>query len=219
MRQLAAGREGYLIVMADRPSPSVIAALQDLERDLPMTVEFIDAPCKLRSAEGREWTLATQFMYSHLREYKCDAAMLWDDDCIFSTLAMKELRDHLEFFEGDRVEAEWLNCTDPARDSYDSSFPVHRATCLFKCYRDDDWSDILTRTTAGGGTHSPIYVARSHDYSALQGRVLHMGYCSEDQRAQAWNAAKASGQTCPYFRTLSKPPIKKKCKGPGETWQ
>lgn len=221
MEALAEGREAVLVIMADRPSPAVIIELNKLEHNLPdnMVLEIITAPKKLRSGEGCNWTGTMQYQYLVMKKYNIDAGMLIDDDCLFSIKLMEELREHLDFLTVDRLECEWRNCTDEEGNNYDRSFPTHRATCLFRAYREDNWSDILTRTTGGGGTHSPIFVARSGSYESAEGRVLHMGYCSPDRREEALLAAKASGQIDPYFLTLAKEPKTTPLVGDKNKWR
>jgi len=204
--------------MYDRPSPEVVCAIERLKLPDYITRTDVEAPVAIRSAAGCKWTETVQFMYSHVREDGASqACMLWDDDLIFSDDALEELQTHLDDFTHDRIEALWLHAIDPECKFHDVGFPPHWATCLFRVYEDDDWSDVLTRTVIGGGTHSPIYVARSANFARLNGRVLHMGYCSPDQRESAWNSARQSGQTCAFFRTLSRPPAPQRATGSGET--
>ncbi|MEE8385184.1 MAG: hypothetical protein V3S01_04650 [Dehalococcoidia bacterium] len=220
MREVARGRRAHLVVMADRPSPSVVAALAQMERKMPdsFTYTLLECPEPIKSAQGCRWTETMQYMYQKLRKDGASGAgMLWDDDIVFSDVAIQELRAHLSFFEFDRVEAEWLNISTPDATQYDRGFTCHRGTHLFRIYADDDWSDILTRTTGGGGTQSPIFVARSHSKSDMKGRVLHMGYCTADEREHAWNAAKACGQADAYFIQLHRKPKHTLCRGATET--
>lgn len=220
MRKIARKRRAHLVVMADRPSPSVITALARLERQIPdnFQLTILECPEPIRTSQGCRWTETMQFMYGHLREDGAtQAAMLWDDDIIFSDVALQEIRAHLDFMEHDRIEAYWLNISNPQATQYDAGFLRHMGTQLFRVYKDDDWSDILTRTTGGGGTQSPIFVARSSNFTELKGRILHMGYCGPDQRQEAWNAAKACGQTDGYFRQLFRAPTHTRCVGPSMT--
>lgn len=220
MRAVAKGRQAHLFIMADRPSASVAAAVNKIVGNLPDSwdVTVLECPGAIRTHLGCRWTETMKFMYAKVKQdEEIDAAMLWDDDILFSDMAIKELRAHLHFFEYDRIEANWLNLVDEEGEQYDSGFLNHSGTHLFRVYAEDDWSDVLTRTTGGGGTQSPIFAARSQNFVTMDGKVLHMGYCSEDKRQEAWNAAKACGQYDGYFRHLRKPPVPKKCVGPKMT--
>jgi len=219
MKELARGRRAHLVVMADRPTPSVITALNAIESGLPKSFKLtlLECPEPIRTTRGCRWTETMQFMYSHLKDGGSQAGMLWDDDIIFSDTAMDELKAHLKAFKHDRLEAEWLNINDERADTYDAGFLRHRGTHLFRIYKDDDWSDILTKTIGGGGTQSPIFVARSQKFDYLKGKVLHMGYAGPDNRQLAWNAAKACGQTDGYFRQLAREATPVQCEGPNET--
>jgi hypothetical protein len=220
MRQVARGRRAHLVIMADRPSPNVISALAKIERLKPDNFDFtlLECPEPIRTSQGCRWTETMQFMYRHLREDGASGAgMLWDDDIILSDVALQEIRAHLNFMDVDRVEADWFNICNEEATHYDSGFLRHTGTHLFRIYKDDDFSDILTRTMGGGGTQSPIFVARSANFVHMKGRILHMGYCSPDHRQLAWNAAKACGQTDGYFRHLFREPVPKVCSGPTMT--
>lgn len=178
---------------------------------------LLECPEPIRTSRGCRWTETMKFMYGRLRrDGGTQAAMMWDDDIIFSDTAFLEIRAHLDFLEVDRVEGDWINIANHSATHYDSGFLTHSGTHLFRIYKEDDWSDILTRTTGGGGTQSPIYVARSTNVSNLTGRIIHMGYCGEDERQEAWNAAKACGQSDGYFRQLNREPTLTKCQGPDE---
>ena len=220
IRELSRKRWVHLVVMADRPSPEVIAIIGEWERHpyLRIRLTLVECPEPIRTSTGCRWTETMQFMYRRLRDDDhTTAAMVWDDDVIFSDDALLELRAHLDLFEYDRVEVDWLQINDEQAETHDAGFLRHRATCLFRVYPDDDWSDILTKTIIGGGTASPIYVARSPLFMVLDGHVLHMGYCSPDRREHAWNAARACGQIDGYFRQLARPPKPLRCLGTRET--
>lgn len=219
MQKVAKGRRAHLVVMADRPSPNVITALAAMERKMPDSFLYtlLESPEPIRTSQGCRWAQTIKFMYQRLREDGASqAGMLWDDDIFLSDVALQEIRAHLDFLEVDRVEGDWINITDRTATHYDSGFLPHSGTHLFRIYKEDDWSDILTRTLGGGGTQSPIYVARSNSSASLKGRIIHMGYCGEDERQQAWNAAKACGQSDGYFRQLNREPTLTKCSGPTE---
>ena len=205
--------------MADRPTAAVITTLSRIEDACPENIDitYLESPEPIRTSKGCRWSETMQFMYGHLKDGGSQAGMIWDDDLVFSDAAMDQLHQHLHFFEHDRVEAEWLNIADEEARTYDSAFLKHTSTHLFRMYKEDDWSDVLTKTIGGGGTASPIFVARSQNFTTITGRVLHLGYCSPDRRQHSWNAAKACGQTDGYFRQLARDPEPTRCSGRYET--
>ena len=208
--------------MADRPNAAVTSAVHKFAGNRALTKNFkvtiLESPEAIRSADGCRWTETMQYMYSHVRnDGVSQACTVWDDDIVLSDTALEEMSALLDHLPHDRVEALWIHAIDEDCEEHDIGFPPHRATFLFRVYPDDDWSDVLTRTIIGGGTHSPIFVARSPNVGSMDGRVLHMGYASEDAREYAWNQARQSGQVCPFFRTLSRPPAPQRATGPSET--
>lgn len=198
MASLAANRRAFLVVRLDRPSPEVIGVLDRAVAELPFEdTLYIQATSPTRG--GTNWAYSCVELWDAARLFcETDVAMLWDDDVVFTAPALREMRAHLDFFTEDRVDARWAMCTGDEKTE-DLNFPAHFATAAFRCYPDDTWSTDRVQ-------HAPAHVADSKKSVVLKHPLLHLGYLSQDDREEAWEAARASGKIDAHSLALTKEP-------------
>ena len=197
---LAKGRRSHLIVRLDRPSPEVIGTLDRTVNDAPFNdVTFIPATTATRGEGFQNWASSCVDLHEAMKGLdEFDAAMLVDDDVLFTRSSLAELRRHLDFFTHDRVEARWAMCFGD-KQTEDKNFPDHWAATAFRVYPDDSWSTERVQ-------HAPAHAADSPRVGRLRSPLLHMGYLTDEDREEAWEAAKSSGKIDAHTMALIKEP-------------
>jgi len=198
---LLRGRAGKVFIRFDAPCQEVIAEIDRLAAYTPPHVELIpyEAKSPLRSSDEKSWALGRYDFYEFARAAAhFDAAMSWDDDVLFTTQALRELRAHLDFMEFDRLDCRWAMCWDSRVDE-NTLIPTHIAACLFRAYPHDKWSRTYVQ-------HAPEFVSLSGTHHLLSAPALHLGYMTQSDRELAWAHAKASGKIDKHSIALRKPP-------------
>lgn len=180
-----------LYVSADRPTAEVTKALMRLERDATSPnfhVVVEEAPAPVVSASGQSWmeVLSGQYRRLLLAAPGIQAAMLWDDDALFTRSGLRSLRGLLQFLDVDRVEVESLFLWNHP-DRVNVRFPPHWSACLFRVYPEDEFpTDFVV--------HCPRHCARSDRVVRLQSPWLNYGYMDPSDRELTWEAQKAAGK-------------------------
>jgi len=208
MRRIARDvNEIYTVVMVDRVSHEVVTTLnRELERkeNEILNIELMDAPSEgIVSSNGQKWMESLRVQYGRLRlnaGYPLDAAMLWDDDCLFSEDGLRELRGHLRCLEYDRLDGESIFFWDD-KEHINTRFPRHVQASLFRVYPDDDYPKNNDFIVA-----APEYVSRSHNWLLLSNPILNHGYMTKADREMVFAAAKLSGRMDDHTLTLVRSP-------------
>lgn len=140
-----------------------------------------------------------QQQYAELMDLSggAQACMVWDDDMLFSTAALTELK-HLVLCPPDRVEAESLFLWD-SYSQYNAAFPRHWSAVLFRSYPGDQFPvDYVV--------HCPDSVARSDFCVRITAPVINFGYLTDTDRAVAWGAQKEAGKIDAHTLCLIREP-------------
>jgi len=199
--QLSKGRKTTVIVRSDRPSVEVISSLDRIEQDLEdnITMNFFEARSRTRSSSGELWGLSCKEIHAEMNQLEDvpGIAMLWDDDVLFTTESLQEVKDYLSFIETDRIDIRWAMCHGSTIIE-NTTFPQHWATCAFRVIPGDAWSDTLIQ-------HAPE-AASLGTSKRISSPALHLGYLTEDDREDAWLSAKASGKLDSHSYALIRPP-------------
>lgn len=140
-------------------------------------------------------------LYEVLMLKEPDAAMLWEDDMLFTKQGLKELRGHFEFFEFDRYEVESKFHWDNAL-TYNASFPEHWSAILWRCYPGDRHSPVEIQ-------HAPEAVQRSDAVCRLTHPLRNFGYMRKDDRKMQFERAKEFGRLDNHIFTLVRDPVLK----------
>jgi hypothetical protein len=176
--------------MLDRPTPEVTIELNRAVKKLPAHIEvgFIDAPAPVISgAQGEQWMSTLRILYAFLLEnFNAQAAMLWDDDFLFTEQGLTELRGHMQDMQADRYEALSLFFWDKM-NTYNAEMVTHWGPILFRCYPGDDFP--LNFVVA-----CPEAAARSKYMIRLKHPLLNYGYLNKTDRELAWHSARQSGR-------------------------
>lgn len=200
IKELARDRQGFLVVQADRPSQEVIRELDRLVVQMPERIEIhiIGGPSMLLE-QSIDWMSGRKYGFDYLASHKdCEVGMMWDDDCLFSKAALKELRGHLLFFEYDRVDVEWLHLWD-STDKYNIEFPPHLSTCAYRIYEGHVYTSDLV-------VHCPELIARSNNKIRLKAPLFHYGYIDKKQRKELFDSYRHAGKTDAHTLALVKKP-------------
>jgi len=201
IKQLSDGRSTTVLVRTDRPSMEVMTSLDRIQESLPsnIKVEVFEAACRTRSSSGENWALSCVELHEKTLalEPLPEVAMLWDDDVVFGDTALQEVKEALAFFDYDNISVRWAMCHG-STNIENTTFPAHWAACAFRVYKDDAWSTTLVQ-------HAPANAANGTTLK-LSPPALHLGYLTENDREEAWLAAKASGKLDNHTYALIRPP-------------
>jgi len=204
-RKLAQGREVFISIQADRPTPEVAALLGKLVEKLPASIKvgFMESPFPLLERKER-YMEALQIQYEHLKDLAgrdLQAAALWDDDFWLSAKGIRELRGHLDILEADRVEARSIFLWDTP-EQHNTNFPPHWQALVFRVFPNDNYPLDYT-------VHCPVRAAVG-SCVRLHNPILNAGYMDEEDRKLTWLAYRRAGKIDAHTIKLTTPPTLEK---------